>query len=93
MAEALGAFDVGVEDVAHLHGGAGTQLGLTVLGGEVGVEIGLEDGDLYFGYGGIPFGGKILECYKFGFGELFVCALPALFALSPLRGAPPKGEP
>ena len=31
--------------------------------------------------------------FKFGFVELFVCALPALFALSPLRGAPPKGEP
>ena len=31
--------------------------------------------------------------YKFGFIELFVCALPALFALSPLRGAPPQGEP
>ncbi len=36
--------------------------------------------------------------FKFGFIELFVCALPALFALSPLRAraceeAPPKGEP
>jgi hypothetical protein len=31
--------------------------------------------------------------FKFGFIELFVCGLPALFALSPLRGAPPKGEP
>ena len=31
--------------------------------------------------------------FKFGFVELFVCALPALFALSPLRGAPPKEEP
>ena len=31
--------------------------------------------------------------FKFGFVELFVCALPALFTLSPLRGAPPEGEP
>ena len=25
--------------------------------------------------------------------KMRVCALPALFALSPLRGAPPEGEP
>ena len=53
---------------AHLHGCAGAQLGLAVLGGEVGVEVGLEDGDLDFGHGGIPFGGK-----DFGVLQIWVC--------------------
>ncbi len=33
------------------------------------------------------------KIFKFGFSELFVFDSPALFALSPLRGAPPEGEP
>ena len=59
-----------------------------IFNGKLG--YGNNDGEgvgFFFFSGGISNMG-LAECLK-----IYVRVLPALFALSPLRGAPPKGEP